>query len=156
MLHTAAASPTVTRLHTHMPLNHMFLLTLPHTQVLERLTHHTQGCHSSFAGSCTAMKYVYKLGMGTLVIPAHGRLRQQDLKFLVSLGCNKALCQKGGGSVGKTKDMYTMTNSVLNEYVSQDVPQCIHKPSPTQKHGFSCKGPFIASIRDRFCFLISE
>lgn len=43
------------------------------------------------------MKCVHKLDMGTPVVPAWGRLRQGDLRFLVSLGYNKALCQKKKG-----------------------------------------------------------
>jgi hypothetical protein len=102
---------------------------------------------------------MYTTWDGYIVIPAHGRLRQGDLKFQVSLGYNKALCQKGGLCVGKSKDMYTMTNSVLNEYVSQDVPTPTcptnQVPPPTNR-GSSCRGLFIASIRDHFGFLISE
>lgn len=57
------------------------------------------------------MEYVHRLVTGTPVVLARGRLRQRDLRFLVSLGY-KALRQKkkksGGGDVGKSqrKDMY--------------------------------------------------
>lgn len=108
---------------------------------------HTQGCHCCThqlrsIGHCH--RVCTQAGHGHTCNPNMWEVNAGRLQLQVSLGYNKALCQKkkrGGSRKNQRNDRCTMINPGLSEYVCTP----IHPQTKShRKRGSSCKAPLMA------------